>query len=295
MSSLHNLQELWTSLSEIWGWIPSPAKAVAGAAAGTLFGAWLTSRAQRQREISDELRALRSAHSLALAIATKAVAWRRQQILPVKEAYDQTRQDFELYATGPRMVPFNARFEFHTLPEMQTPIAALEKLIFEKCEVGPKAIGATSELRSAIEGLNSSLKMRNELIDEMRLATDLSDQVRLFRYLGLPDPTKQRVDQRYKNVIEALDSQSKDCIFFARKLADECIRNANARTKKYWMYHLPYRRLDPADWRQVERKLLPDDSEYVAWLSGFKDVAPRRRWAKLRQFTTRVQAAVARK
>lgn len=49
--------EFADDIAKLWSVISTPLIAVAGGAAGTLFGAWLTSRAQHRREIVDQLRA----------------------------------------------------------------------------------------------------------------------------------------------------------------------------------------------------------------------------------------------
>jgi hypothetical protein len=257
-------------------------KAVAGAAAGTLFGAWLTGRAQHQRELVAELRALRSLHSLCIATANKCIAIKKQQIRPLRENYDQARRDFDLYCAGPKTVPFNIQFEFHNLPNVEAPIETVEKLAFEKCDPGAKGLAATVELRSSLDAPNDTLRSRNKLLDELRSDPSLKDYDVLIRYFGLRDPEGSRTDERYKAMVDALDLQTNDAIFFARQLAAECIKHANLRAKKYrWRYRIPYKRLEPADWsKAIKEKLIPDDQEYRGWLSGFREEQPSR-WRKI--------------
>lgn len=274
------------SLSDLHHWwtlIPGAVKAVAGAAAGTLFGAWLTGRAQQRREIISELRALRSANALAVAIANQCLALRKQHVVPLKGALDEARDDFDLYVAGPKTVPFNIQFELHTLPDVHTPIEALEKLAFEKCDLGFKGIAATAELTSALKALNATNGIRNDLLRDLRANASISDQDILFRYLGLRDPDTQKTDERYKGAVEALDLQTKDCIFFAGQLAAECVRHANSRAKRHrWKYPLPYRRLEPADWTKViEAGLMPDKSEYTGWLTGFREEKKTNWWRNM--------------
>ena len=277
-----SVAEFADGIAKLWSAIPTPVTAVVGAAAGTLFGAWLTSRAQHRKEVVEELRALRSLHSLSLVIANQCLAAKRQQIAPLMDTYSQAKQDFDLYLSSPRTVPFTIQFEYHDLPHVNAPLVAAEKLAFEKCELGPKGLSATAELRSALESLNRVIAARNALLSELR-AAKLSDQEMLFRYFGLRNPETRTVDERYRSMVEALGLSVNDGIFFARQLGVECLRHANARAKRFrWKYsRLPYRRLEGADWSMaINGGLIPPDADYVAWSRGFREESSPRWWRR---------------
>jgi hypothetical protein len=60
-----------------------------------------------------------------------------------------------------------------------------------------------------------------------------------------------------------------DCIFFARRLTDHILRSENRlRRSKGWKYWLPGRKLKPIVWTKAD-DLLPRESAYLAWTSGF--------------------------
>ena len=140
-------------------------------------------------------------------------------------------------------------------------------------------MAATAELHAAIKGLNQTLSSRNDLMKEMRLTEGLTDQAMLFRYFGLRDPETRRVDERYTSMVQILEMQTNDCLFFARQLEAECVRHANLRAgKNRWKYKLPYRRLEVADWtKAIQEGLLPPDDDYASWTKGFREV-PLPRW-----------------
>lgn len=277
-----SVAEFADDVAKLWSVIPTPLIAVAGGTAGTLFGAWLTSRAQHRREIVDQLRALRSLHAMSLVVANQCLAAKSQQIAPMLAAYRQAKRDFELYLAGPRAVPFPIQFEFHDLPQVNAPMAAVEKLAFEKCDLGPKGLSATAELRSATESLNRVITSRNELLSEFR-ASKMSGHDELFRYFGLRNPDTRTVDERYPSMVEALGLMANDGIFFARQLGQECVRHANARVKRFrWKYSgLPYKRLEDADWsRAINEGLIPPDADYINWSQGFREEVPTAWWRR---------------
>jgi hypothetical protein len=68
---------------ETWSNTPGPVQTTL-IAFGTLIGAFLMSRAQAKRRIIEKLRAIHAAYTICFAIVNKALAIKRQHILPMK-------------------------------------------------------------------------------------------------------------------------------------------------------------------------------------------------------------------
>jgi hypothetical protein len=90
-----------------------------------------------------------------------------------------------------------------------------------------------------------------------------------LRYYGLR-AQGDIIDDRFQSNIQALHAQTDDCIFFARKLADDLLNyGTRLRRRNAWKYRLGIPKMVREDWKFVDKGLMPDESLYANWLRGF--------------------------
>jgi hypothetical protein len=149
------------------------------------------------------------------------------------------------------------------------PNALLERQLFEKLSIRGRALAAAVDLASAIDGLDKTVKHRNDLVDEIKKAS-LPQQQLIDLYFGLRTASGA-TDVRFPQNIAALSLQTDDCIFFSRIAAFDLFeygKKLRRRHARRLMLGLP--KLDKADWSDAERQgLIPPDKQYAEWLKGF--------------------------
>lgn len=260
----------WSALAAaqaLWSQIPEVVRSLLSAGIGVLFGAWITSRAQSKRTIVSELHALRSAYALCFSIVNKALSMKKQQVLPLRVALNDALATYAAYAQNPQGV-LVAQLDLRTMSQVKFPSQALEKLILERCFLGSEATATLVAVLDATEDLRQSLDIRNELVNEFRKIPPAGHLQSVERYLGLVTAQGHK-DERIKSNILALYAQTDDCIYFSRRLNDHILRAENRlRRSKGWKYWLPGGKLKPVVWTKAG-DLLPLDSAYAAWTSGF--------------------------
>jgi hypothetical protein len=256
------------AIQNAWSQIPEIARSLLSAAIGVVFGAWVASRAQTKRTIVAELHALRTAHALCFSIANKSLALKKQHLRPLKNAFDAAAAGHEAYVANPAGV-FALQIDLRTISQIDFPASALEKTLLDKCFLGSEGIATLVAVNDAVHDLKLSLALRNELTDDFRKHPPINHEQRLARYFGLA--VDHQRDERIRDNVGALYAQVDDCIFFARRLSDHILSSENKlRRKNRWKYRLPGKRLKPAIWARAEQDgLLPLDSDYVNWTSGF--------------------------
>lgn len=233
-----------------------------------MFGAWISSRAQKKREIVAELHALRAAHALCFSIANKALTIKKQHIGSMKREFDAAAAAYIAHQ-GNLTETLAIHLDLQSLYLTSFPTAALEKIVFEKCFLGGRGIATTVELSSATEDLRLSIDLRNQLVAEFRTNAPASDEQKIQFYLGVPGEGGR--DERLKDNVNALFLQANDCIFFGRQLGDRILESENQlRSRNNWKYRLPGRKLKPVNWAIAEKEnLIPPDSDYKNWTKGF--------------------------
>ena len=210
---------IWSAVAETWRNTPAPLHTIITAAFGSLIGAWLASRSQAKRRVVDELRAVHTAHALCFSIINRALSLKGLQIRPMKERHDRAVAAFQGHQRG----PLELALDLQTISQHKFPEAALEKIVFEKCEAGARALVSVAALSGAIDDLRNSIDYRNGLISEFREQRDkMTELDRIQLYVGAPKAGE--VDARFVSNVQALSKQTDDCIFFSMFLAGELMR-----------------------------------------------------------------------
>jgi hypothetical protein len=255
---------------------------LASAGFGAFAGAWINNRIQTKKAIVAELNAVRAAHHLCFSITNRFMSLKRQHVRPMRNRYVQSRQEFEAFRIraqthrGPPPLVFQFPADLPTLTPVIAPIQVLERYVFEKISISGRALAAAVDLVGAIDGLDRSIKYRNDLIAEIQKASPMPSELLADRYFGFPNQNGV-TDERFAESVGAIYAQTDDCIFFSRILAKDLLTYGNKlRQKNVWKYRLGIRKLREADWSIAqEQGLLPPDEAYASWLSGFP-TAPTR-------------------
>jgi hypothetical protein len=279
---------LWSIAAETWRSTPTPIKAVVTTAFGIAIGAWLTSRTQAKRRVVDELKALRAARAVCFSITNRALSLKRQQTRPMKERYDHAVAAFQ----GHRQGLLELHMDLQTLSQLKFPSDVLERIVFEKTAIGEKGLAVTVALSGAIDDLRNSINFRNELISEFREKRDtMTELERITLYVGAPKAGE--IDNRFGHNVQALYSQTDDCIFFSMLLVDELMKHSNALySRNRLKFRLGRSKLLPIDWTKArEANLIPDEAGYTDWAAGFK---PRPTvWSRFCRWTKRAAQSQA--
>jgi hypothetical protein len=268
---------------------------LAAAAFGAFAGAWINNRIQTKKAIIEELNAVRAALVLCFSISNRFMSLKRQHVRPMRNRYVQARQEHDGFKErarthrGPPPLVYDFHADLQTITPVIVPIQVLERYVFEKVSVRGRALAAAVDLVGAIDGLDKSIKYRNDLIAEIHKESPVQPDLLMERYFGLRNANGV-ADERFKAGVEAIYNQTDDCIFFSRILADDLLTYGNRlRQKNAWKYRLGIPKLKGADWSTAERQgLFPANEAYASWLGGFP--ARPTRWQRV---VARTRQAIA--
>jgi hypothetical protein len=265
---------------------------LASAAFGAFAGAWINNRIQTKKAVIEELNAVRAALVLCFSISNRFISLKRQNVRPMRERYLQARREYDEFKErarhhkGPPPLVYDFHADLQTLTPVIAPINVLERYVFEKISIRGRALAAAVDLIGAIDGLEKSIKYRNELIADIHKESPHQADLLAEQYFGFRNANGV-ADERFLVSIEAIYNQTDDCIFFSRILADDLLTYGNGlRRKNAWKYSLGVPKLKGADWAKSDKDgLLPSKDSYSSWLGGF-DKAPTH-WQRLRSHLLR--------
>lgn len=246
--------------------------------AGALFGAWgaqiAINRGQRRQAVTSELNSVNSALGLSFSMTNTFMGLKRQHVRPQADAFAKLEQSFEKFEKARQAGPGPHVFEFiadwKTLGPPKVPIGTFEQLLFDKLSLKGRGMQAAVQLIAAVDGLENSMRERNDLIAEM-CAEGQDKETVLYRYLGLP--ANGVTDARNKEYVVAITAQTDDCIFFSKLFFDDLVAYGRRlrRWGKWWSWFLWLPKVQGnVNWSKAKDDgLLPPDEAYKLWLVGF--------------------------
>jgi hypothetical protein len=248
------------------------------AAFGTFAGAWISSRAQRKREIVSQINNIVAAMELSVSFCNQFMGFKRQITRPLKKRFSEAKEKFEKDVAQHRQTgtTVSVQADLQMIPEFNLPTKALEQWTLEKISIRGRSLGAAVELLAAIDALQAVIQARNELLDEFRRAPGGIPANFPFIYFGLRLPSGQSgiVDARNSNNIDGLETYTDHCIFYSKLLSDDLLKRANKLIRRHkWRYRLGFKEIQSPIWtRAVAEKLIPPDEQFADWLGGFVEV-----------------------
>src|SRR6516164_2632197 len=139
---------------------------VAGAF-GAFAGAWAAGRVHTKRAIVAELNSISAALALCFSIRGLFIGLKKQHVRPLRDRFEQAKHEFQEATKGRKgPVIYTLLTDFQTMTPVRAPTEALERHVFEKISLRGRALVAAVTLVGAIDGLDKSIKYRNDLIAE---------------------------------------------------------------------------------------------------------------------------------
>lgn len=255
-------------------------KTLVAGAFGAFFGAWgaqiIISRNQKREAVVTELNSVAAALMLCFSICNAYVGMKKQIVRPLRERYDEAKRAYDehqravaAYRGGPQPV-LQLVTDFQTITPIKIPTEQLESFVFEKISLRGRGLAVAVTLAGAIDGLDKAVQYRNALIEEIRLAAPMDQQVVIQKYLGLRNALGA-VDERFRSNVDAVCNQTDDCIFFSRTLAEDLFSYATRlRRLSFWKLRFGLPKVAQADWTKAEAAgLIPPKEQYADWFTGF--------------------------
>ena len=142
-------------------------------------GAWavaavvqrIIEKEKKKAALLAEIRGINAAISLAIVILNSVINLKKQFALPVSRVYELQRPGKQLHSLGivmgaiPQTKQYEVEFDMRTLPLINLPITTLQTFIYEKTSLFGRILNLFSVLHQTSQGLEISIRRRNELIE----------------------------------------------------------------------------------------------------------------------------------
>jgi len=277
----------WSTLGELaWKALNSNFfTALLGAAAGAFAGAWASQRiADRSKRRSELLLQLRSANAAIMVsgtICNSFLDFKKQFAKPLFDTFQKDRSDLLAYRekrrSGQNDVPpfhFNADFRDFSLP--QPPIESLKDLVHTKLSLTDRSLSAIAHVEQAVQGLSQMME-RRLIFAEHAFSAAISDQELPDYYFGLP-LRPGHVNEIHPDLVFAIHSYTNDIIAFSYYLCESLVTyGGRVRAAYIKDFDKKIPEVTTIDFSGPKASgLLPPDSDYAAWLAGFREIDSRK-------------------
>jgi len=258
---------------------------LAGAFAGAIAAQRIAEKGKFREELAKEFQHTNAVISLATATACLALALKKQHVKALKNSYDDDLTNFEVHKDKVlrREVAANTPFEMTPnllyLQEISPPTATIQDIVLSKLSTVGRTISAVTALTDAVRNLNGALSRRNDLLTSFKNKQFPNGADFHHMYLGLPYGETQK-NEEYGGCIQAIFLYTNDIIFFSIKLCEDLQAHGETLKKRYKsrLRGSPPR-ISTVDFEKPRQDgLVPQDDEYVDWLSGFinaQETAPK--------------------
>jgi hypothetical protein len=211
---------------------------------------------------------------LAVVVCNRTLAFKKQIAKPLHDEYVNARQRYMTVALRNKVMgvkpDYNIHADFRAHEPPKVPMTMVERFVLGKVSIRGRALAAAMELMGAVDDLEKSIELRNELIAETQKAGSPQPRTLVEKYFGLRT-AEGIVDNRYRSNVEAIIQKTDDCIFFSHLLADDLLAFGSALRKQHarrLRTGLP--QLTTIDWSHViGTGLIPSKDTYKDWLKGF--------------------------
>lgn len=281
------LNDLWVSVSSWLTWENTKAfgnssffTSLIGALAGAFAGAYAAQRIAERKKIREELikeiRNTNAAIMSAFDISNSLLSLKKQHVKSLKENFDTARAQLikhKIQLDSGEIQSDKTFFfkgDLQTLPRTQLPVDILRNQVFERLTVGGRPLSLVTSLIQSIELLNSSIDMRNQLIEKYQKTKATENQNFPAFYFGLPYAVGH-VDLNYPNAVDGIYNYTDDGIFYSQLLCRDLNDHGKSLAedfKKQFRTKAP--RINEADFQKAQAAgLMPADEAYADWLQCF--------------------------
>lgn len=213
-----------------------------------------------------ELHAIASAQLICVSIANSAMAMKRQHVMPLAQKYSCHIKSAESALNNEGSV-LKIEMDLQKFPVPLLSTGQLEKLLFENIILSGRAFGALYALMGAKNLMKESIELRNELIEKWKSEKLPPDEI-IRRYFGFQDERGR--DETYSNLVDSIRCYTDDVIFFSMILAEDIRAIGEKKRENFPDRNAPT--LPTMSWANDDQ-LVPECSEYSAWLKGFPSEA----------------------
>lgn len=264
----------------IWGWAISFFRSeffvalmasAAGAWAGAAVVQKIIEKEKKRAELLAEIRGINAAISLTIVSLNSIINLKKQFVLPVSRTYELQGLGRRLHRLEiligiiPRTTQFLVEFDMRTLPPINLPISALQGFIYEKTSLSGRIINLFSVLDQTSQGLDISIRRRNELIEGYKVGKPV---IIPYLYFGLPFGGV--INEDYPSTLSAIYDQTNHFLYFANKLCLELTKHgdvqANIFNKLYGESPVINRLVQL---HAEDQKLIPSEYNYPDWEKMF--------------------------
>lgn len=247
----------------------------AGAIGGALGAQRIVERSRKREERLKELRHTNAAIMVANTICNAALALKKQHVQPMREAFLESTEDFEVFKEKRNAkqiatdVAFHLQMDMRTYPAPTLPIDTLKHLVFQELSAVGRPLALVAVIEQSLISLTGAIAKRDQLIQ--RFASDeIPESNHAHYYFGLP-LAGGHVNREYPDLVEAIYSYVDDLAFFSYQLCNDLMKHGakvrEALTKKR-SKQLP--NVSEADFSgPLKSGLLPSESQYGDWVNGF--------------------------
>lgn len=250
--------------------------ACAGAFAGAFAAQRIAERVRSRGELLKEIRNANAGISVAFSLFNSFYVLKKQHVAPLKSDFDAQKaklahvQETRQQGEGPSKV-FRFQADFETLQLLIVPIERIQAIIFDGLSVTGRPLNVASALMQTSHSLNRSIDQRNELIRKFRANSPNPDDELTRLYFGLPD-RDGNIDKNYPMSIEAIYSQTDDCIYFSKLLIEDLIKHGESLKRAY---EKKFRGKPPnihqVDLSSLENQgMMPPPENYRNWTDAFE-------------------------
>lgn len=260
--------------------------AVFGSLAGAYFGARaaqaLAARKQDKDELTKHIKATGYAVTLATSVLDFFVGTKKQQVLGITQRYKAMKSAYEDYQKGvangsiPAGTIVRLQVDMTISSIVNAPVEVLRTQLVEKMQLRrSRPIRLQMALEQSAQGLTEFLHKRNAWVsnyETKRIAPkDLA--AKLF---GIP--VDGVTDMTFPTCIQGLEEHCNDAVFFAHLLCQDIQQHARELRDEYVKkYGSPAPGTPTITYEElIAEGLIPPDSEYETWFTGFKDAPPYR-------------------
>ena len=248
--------------------------AAAGACVGAIVATRLVARRQRRDELVAEIRCAHVATMTALAICHKALALKRQHVLPLTTKFSADMAAWTEYTrqrrTGERQgnVPPPITIDLRIVPSLSFPIVRLQRQLFDKTSIFGRSLALMTTLSETAGGLTNANAKRNELAEQLRASPNSTGVAQL--YFGAP-AANGATNAGYPEAIAAVATHTDELIFFSATLANDLAVHAqqlrSTWIREFGKRHAP--QVSAVDFTAARRDgLMPDEGKFADWLAG---------------------------
>lgn len=253
-----------------------------GSLAGAYWGATAAQKiAEREKERTEllaQIRSINTANTLAFIVCNAAIGLKKQQTQALCRTYFQKKQELEdlMRKRVPSQgldAPFEFQADLRTLPFPEVPIESLRNIVFNKLNASTRTTALVPTIEGAIGSLRETIANRNRLIETIkRLPPETREQSLPAIYFGLPYGAGH-VSTEYLDCMHGIHNLVDDVIFFSQLLCKDLTVTGDAILKTYkTKFRQSTEKIQKIDFKPaIDEGLIPPDSQYDAWLNGFKE------------------------